>query len=339
MMSTVYTRTGDGGETGLFGGTRLPKWSALVEAYGTIDEANSAIGVAKAHSSDAWLVERLRGIQLRLFVVAAEVASDERGRAILAGTVQDSDVVDLERLIDECLAVTGPQHAFVVPGREPVSAALHVARTVTRRAERRLLALDPSSAPRPEIVQYLNRLSDALYALARVVEVRFDRSRIEDIVRSAVQNLTGSAAPVGPDRHDSLRALDLAAAMSLARAAEHAGARLGVPVVVAVVDDGGNLVVLHRMDGSLLGSLDLAVGKAFTAAAFRQSTAALGPQALDEGPLHGIQASNQGRVVLFGGGEPLVSAGRLVGGIGVSGGTVDEDVLIVTQALSAGWSH
>ncbi len=338
-MPNVYTRTGDRGETGLFGGTRLSKASALVEAYGTIDEANSAIGVAKAHSSDEWLVERLRVIQLKLFVVAAEVASDERGRAILDGRVDDSDVLALEHLIDDCLVVTGPQHAFVVPGREPVSAALHVARTVVRRAERRLLALDGPAAPRPEIIRYLNRLSDAVYALARVVEFRHDQSRIEHIVRAAVRNVTTDAPSDARGPGDRPCQLDLAAARVLAAAAEEAGGRRGVPIVVAVVDSGGNLVLLHRMEGSLLGSLDLAIGKAFTAVAFRQATAALGPQARQDAALYGIEASNQGRVVLFGGGEPLIAAGRLVGGIGVSGGTVDDDVTIVTEALSAGWRN
>ena len=338
-MPNVYTRTGDQGETGLFGGTRLAKSSALVEAYGTIDEANSAIGVAKALSSDDWLVEQLRAIQVKLFVVGAEVASDQRGRAILAGAVDDADVLTLEHLIDDCLAVTGPPHAFVVPGREPVSAALHVARTVVRRAERRLLALEGPVAPRREVIRYLNRLSDAVYALARVVEFRHDQARIEHLVRATVSHLTTQAGSDTPLGAECTGPLGLAAAMVLAAAAEGAGARRGVPIVVAVVDSGGNPVLLHRMEGSLLGSLDLAVGKAFTAVAFKQATAALGPQAGPDAALYGIETSNRGRVVLFGGGEPLFAAGRLVGGIGVSGGTVNDDVAIVTEALSAGWRN
>src|SRR5665811_754293 len=91
---------------------------------------------------------------------------------------------------------------------------------------------------------------------------------------------------------------------------------------------GGNLVLLHRMADSLLGSLDLAVGKAYTSAAFRVSTDNLRPQALPDGPLFGIEASNAGRIVLFGGGEPLFTARSLAGGIGVSGGTVEQDIVI-----------
>jgi len=110
-----------------------------------------------------------------------------------------------------------------------------------------------------------------------------------------------------------------------------------VPVVVAVVDEAGRLVLLHRMPGSLLGSLDLATGKAWTSAAFRMSTAALGDLARPGGPLFGINTSHDGRVVVFGGGEPLRVAGTVIGGIGVSGGTVEQDVVIVGSALRTGW--
>src|SRR5512133_2610084 len=101
-MPNVYTRTGDAGLTGLFGGSRVPKQDPGVEAYGTVDEANSAIGEAKAVAMDESVRATLHGIQQRLFVVAAELASDARGREILANTVGPADVKDLEDLIDMC---------------------------------------------------------------------------------------------------------------------------------------------------------------------------------------------------------------------------------------------
>lgn len=329
-MPNVYTRTGDAGSTGLFGGSRVPKQDPAVEAYGTVDEANAAIGEAKAAAPDESVRETLHGIQQRLFVLAAELASDERGREILDNTISAADVADLESLIDMCLEVTGPQRAFVVPGRDVPSAALHKARTVTRRAERRVLTMAETRPVRPELVKYLNRLSDTLYALARLTEHHYDIARVEQLVRAAVARALGPGAPrTVPDQP----AFDLAACKRMAAAAEAKAAELGVPIVFAAVDAGGNLLLLHRMADSLLGSIDIAINKAFTSAAFRLPTAALAQPSAPSGELHGIQNSNAGRVVVFGGGLPIFVDGHLAGGIGVSGGTVAEDVEIVTHAL------
>jgi ATP:cob(I)alamin adenosyltransferase len=330
-MPNVYTRTGDAGLTGLFGGSRVPKQDPGVEAYGTVDEANSAIGEAKAVAMDESVRATLHGIQQRLFVVAAELASDAKGREILANTVGSADVKDLEDLIDMCQVVTGPQREFVVPGRDVPSAALHRARTVTRRAERRVLTMSETIPVRPELIKYLNRLSDTLYALARLTEHHHDMTMIEQVVRTAVTR----ALSGGRSGSATVRSYDLATLKVMAEAAEAKAAELGVPIVFAGVDDGGNLMLLHRMPDSLLGSIDIAIGKAFTSAAFKLPTSALKDASTPSGELHGIQNSNDGRVVVFGGGLPVFIDGRIAGGIGVSGGTVDEDVCIVTHAISA----
>lgn len=128
---------------------------------------------------------------------------------------------------------------------------------------------------------------------------------------------------------------DLQVAQSMATAALEKATQMGVPIVFAAVDEGGNLILLNRQPDSLLVSLDLAVGKAYTATALKQATAGLKPLATEAGPLYGIEASNQGRIVLFGGGEPVFVGGRIAGGIGVSGGTVEEDIEIVTHALQS----
>jgi len=330
-MPNVYTRTGDKGLTGLYGGSRVPKQDPAVEAYGTVDEANAAIGEAKARATDDSVRATLHGIQQRLFVLAAELASDDHGREVLANTISGSDVAELESLIDMCLEVTGPQRAFVVPGRDLPSAALHQARTVTRRAERRVLTAAETRPVRAELVTYLNRLSDTLYALARLAEHQHDLTRVESVVRAAVARALGTASSAGPS---AVAGYDLSALKSMAEAAEARAAELGVPIVFAGVDAGGNLMLLHRMADSLLGSIDIAVNKAFTSAAFKLPTAALAGPSQPTGDLHGIQHSNSGRVVVFGGGLPVFSGGRIAGGIGVSGGTVDQDVDIASHALS-----
>lgn len=134
-MPAIYTRTGDKGDTGLFGGSRVPKQGLRVEAYGSVDEGNAALGFAKSLLPAGSWRERVHAIQQRMFVLAAELASDAQGAQRLGNTIGDADVSTLERLIDDCLEITGPQRAFVVPGRDQTSAAFHTARTVLRRAE------------------------------------------------------------------------------------------------------------------------------------------------------------------------------------------------------------
>ncbi|MDO5067300.1 MAG: cob(I)yrinic acid a,c-diamide adenosyltransferase [Propionibacteriaceae bacterium] len=327
-MPNIYTRTGDKGDTGLFGGSRVPKQSLRVEVYGTVDEANAALGAAKATLPPGPWRLRVHQVQQRLFVLAAELASDARGATMLADRIGAEDITALEHLIDDCLAVTGPQREFVVPGRDERSGAFHHARTVVRRAERRVLELASSEPVRPEVVTYLNRLSDAVYAVARIAETWRDQ-RVEQVVREAVQRVLGSQA--------SGRCFDLAEAKRVAERAEARASQLGVPVVIAAVDSSGGLVLLHRMEQALPASTDLAADKAWSAAAFRMTTARLGVLAADGGALPGLGDTSGGRVVLFGGGVPVFTDGRCVGALGVSGGTVEQDVEIAAFALE-GWS-
>ena len=365
-MPNVYTRTGDKGDTGLFGGSRVPKQSLRVEAYGTVDEANAALGAAKAMLPAGQWRRRVHDVQQRLFVLAAELASDPEGAAILANKINTGDITDLEHLIDDCLAVTGPQREFVVPGRDDRSGAFHQARTVVRRAERRVLTLAETEPVRPELIKYLNRLSDAVYSLARLAETWRDEE-IERIVRDAVAKVLGTPSkqaqpdreeraarvettpskPVEPDREPlgeqsapapsrgrtPVRRFDLAAAKRIAERAEARSAELGVPVVIAAADAGGNLMLLHRIEGALLASIEIAINKAWSAVAFQAPTATLGPLATGDGPLPGLADTNSGRVVLFGGGVPVHVDGELAGAIGISGGTAEQDVDIATCAL------
>lgn len=324
-MPAIYTRSGDRGETGLFGGSRVGKASARVEAYGTVDEANTLIGQAKALVGGCPFRDDVHHAQQRLFVVGAELASDADGRPRLADLVGAEDVAELERLIDRTLEITGPPTEFVVPGRDQPSAAFHVARSAVRRAERRVLALAETDQVRPELVKYLNRLSDALYAVARVLEQQHDEDLVREIVQRTLREAGGGAMDV----------FDLDVAQRMAEAVQAEAGRIGLPVVFAAVDEHGTTMLLHRMPGTLLVSLDLALNKAWTAAALRQATDRIKEQVLESGDLYGLQASNQGRVVAFGGGEPIFVDGRLAGGIGVSGGTVEQDMALVKVAMAS----
>jgi cob(I)alamin adenosyltransferase len=164
----IYTRTGDKGDTGLFGGVRVPKDDARVEAYGTVDEANAAIGVALAHCYVPIVQRVLTEVQSELFTLGAELASAAGHETRLGiALLTEAHATRLERAIDEAEAPLPPLKNFVLPGGPPDVAALHMARTIVRRAERRVLTLAQRESVRSELIVYLNRLADLLFMLAR----------------------------------------------------------------------------------------------------------------------------------------------------------------------------
>jgi len=163
----IYTRKGDDGTTGLLGAGRVLKSSGRVEAYGTVDELNAVLGAARAHDTSGWLAASLDSIQNRLFTVGAELASTTPEALGKVERIDARSVAWLEGEIDRLDAELPPLTQFVVPGGTPLASALHVARTVCRRAERRVVSLAQSESVSPELVQYLNRLADLLFVMAR----------------------------------------------------------------------------------------------------------------------------------------------------------------------------
>ncbi len=166
MSSTIVTRGGDGGTTSLADGRRVPKTDLRVEAYGTVDEANSWVGAARAFTSDPLLAAALELVQHRLYNCSSNLATPADG-ALAPTRVSPEDVLWLERAIDRFEERTGPLTRFVVPGGCRDAALLHVARTVVRRAERLVVALAAREPVDPEVRRFLNRTSDFLFAAAR----------------------------------------------------------------------------------------------------------------------------------------------------------------------------
>jgi cob(I)alamin adenosyltransferase len=163
----IYTKTGDDGTTGLFGGGRVKKASTRVEAYGTVDELNATLGLARATRLDAFADGVLAQTQVDLFTLGAELACVPGKEEKLSMTLLDADdAARLEHAIDDAEKELPPLKTFVLPGGSPQASALHLARTVCRRAERAVLSIDVTPA-RSEVVIYLNRLSDLLFTLAR----------------------------------------------------------------------------------------------------------------------------------------------------------------------------
>lgn len=322
---SIYTRKGDAGQTSLADGTRVSKLHSRIEAVGTVDELSSALGLARGLVQDEAIALALREIQAKLLKVNSAISSPK-----YAAAVSPEWARELERAIDEADAELPPQTDWVLPGDTAGSGALHLARSVARRAERavlRVYAGDAGGAEEPVapegqvILTFLNRLSDYLHIAGRL---EAHRQLVRGIARRVAATMAESSGGQGALRPPEA-GLTLADCDRMLAAAEAKAREIGVPMVMAVVDDGGNLKAFRRMDGALLVSVQLAVGKAYTSVAVRQPSRDVGALAQPGAALYGIGLAEPGRIVTFGGGLPLSRGGRIVGGIGVSGGTVEQD--------------
>jgi cob(I)alamin adenosyltransferase len=175
----IYTKTGDGGETGLFGGPRVRKSDPRVSAYGEVDELNAAVGLVRAGVEDPEIEDQLSRIQEELFCVGAELATPHGARARSAIPPVDAGwITRLEAAIDVWEAELPPLTRFVLPGGTRTAAALHLARCACRRAERHVVALAAGEEVAPVVLAYLNRLSDFLFVAARVANHRAGRPEV-----------------------------------------------------------------------------------------------------------------------------------------------------------------
>jgi cob(I)alamin adenosyltransferase len=205
-MTKIYTRTGDAGETSLLGGRRVRKDDLRIETIGDVDEVNAVLGVvrmelARSGAASADVDVLLSQIQHRLFDIGAELAMSPAERS--AGAIGDVHVAALEEEIDRHDAKLAPLRAFILPGGTPAAAQLHLARCVCRRAERRLVELSGTESVRGQLLRYLNRLSDLLFVLARVVN---QVNQVPDVIweqgagggeQGASQRVPGGEPPNG----------------------------------------------------------------------------------------------------------------------------------------------
>jgi cob(I)alamin adenosyltransferase len=171
-MPKIYTKTGDKGETSIFGGKRLPKDHVRIESYGTVDELNSYIGLIRDSVSEESIRTLLKAIQNRLFTIGSNLASDPE-KKLLTPDIFESDITALEQAMDEMNQVLPELKNFILPGGHQTVSYCHIARCVCRRAERRVVSLAQLEAVDEIIVRYLNRLSDYLFVLARQLSQNF----------------------------------------------------------------------------------------------------------------------------------------------------------------------
>lgn len=171
----IYTKTGDKGTTSLFGGQKVSKANIRIDAYGTTDELNSFLGLVHAHAEDEKLISQIIEIQKNIFVLGSELATPKdkmflaNGKSRIPKMIDNQDIEVLETWIDEWEEILEPLTHFILPGGGKASAFAHVSRTVCRRAERSLVALSENEEIRPELQKFLNRLSDYLFVVARVL--------------------------------------------------------------------------------------------------------------------------------------------------------------------------
>jgi cob(I)alamin adenosyltransferase len=175
----IYTRTGDDGTTGLLGPGRVRKDDPRVEAYGSVDELNAALGVARSLDAGQWLTAELALIQARLFSLGAELSATVEAPLANVDRIGDADVRALEEIIDRMEADLPPLKNFILPAGHVLAAQLHLARTVCRRAERRLVAFAAGAAVEPRLIHYLNRLADLLFVMARWCNRRAGVAEVE----------------------------------------------------------------------------------------------------------------------------------------------------------------
>lgn len=297
--SGLYTGYGDKGYTRTLKNNHIPKSDSLIELIGTVDEYSAFLGLARAQCADEELCKDIKSVQKKLISIMGELAGGEI-------SVTEECVKAVEALCDKYF----PQgfEGFTVSGKTIVSAQLDIARTVIRRAERVASKLLTLNKVRTATYTYLNRLSDMTYAMSQYAA--------QDLKKNPLK--TGAIS-------DEITELSLDLAKEISLAVEKKAEEMGKRVVIAVLDAGANLMLLHSMQDSYIASRQIAQDKAYTAVSLKMPTHI----ALKEsrgGALDGLSATDSNHIMLLGGGEPLIINGKVVGGVGVSGGTADEDI-------------
>lgn len=252
----IYTRTGDAGTTALFTGQRVSKTHPRVEAYGTLDELNAALSLCICAAKNPQHRQLLENIQLQLFWFSAELASESEEPTPEQRYISSEEIAALEAAIDTAMGRVPPLRSFILPGRSEAASRLHFARTLARRAERRLVELSTEISVRHVLMRYINRLSDCLYALARAED--HDAHQNDIIQKVAERYLAAVQAPAIKEPTMSLSFQEL---HQLTRAAVTRAEELQVPIVISIVDANGTQMVTWRMPDALLVSSELAPKK------------------------------------------------------------------------------
>jgi cob(I)alamin adenosyltransferase len=342
----IYTKNGDGGTTELIHTKHVSKADDRIELLGTIDELTSHLGLVRSMTEDPVAARMLETIQNTLITVMAGVADPYSHDY----KISENLTVELEQEIDRLEALFERPKHFILPGSSQLSAQIDVARTVARRAERALAAVSVKFGSDNGTKKYMNRLADYLYVLARYTDAQDSASRqnqmqgyseaagrtnqnseqqnqnAEQITEAVIQEVTRRMG------YPTRITLDLA--KQLIERIEQEAKRRGKQAVIAVCGPDGNPIAVHVMDGAFLVSFDVAVKKAYTSVAVKMSTMELNALAQPGGTFYGLDKMEGGNIIIFGGGIPLKVGDTIIGGLGVSGGTGEEDHSLAEYGVS-----
>ena len=322
VRMSIYTKTGDKGKTMLQDGVPIPKHHVIIQALAALDELNSYIGIVKSQQPS----EELDAIQKNLMTATSLLStkSSKAAHFYPQGLEEyfSEETKKLEAKIDEINSIMPEIKSFVTYGTCPQSAALDLARAITRRAETQLSQAAEKSDYAKAAFPYINRLSDYLYTKARYA----------DFVYNVTQEVQ-KALNLPPHETDGLT---LNKAKHLLEQIEHEAHKTHLPIVAAICNAAGNPVAVHVMDNALLISYEAAIAKAYTAAALKMPTSAVSKLVQPGQPFYGLESIGGGKIVPIGGGVPLFNnQGQLIGAIGVSGGTAEQDEKLAKGALHA----
>ena len=340
---SIYTANGDKGTTNLVHTKNVSKSDDRIQLVGTIDELSSHLGLIKTMMSEAEDIRFIENIQRTLNAVCSGVADpfnrEFRTENDRTGQLEE-EISRLEGLF-HC-----PEEENILPGSSRLSAELDIARAVARRAERDLAAVSVKFGADNGAKKYMNRLSDYLYVMARYMETTeqpvqkkeeitpFGGKEAEPV--AAVQTSMTDEAVIQEvlKRMGIQGRITLDGAKRLIDKIEQEAKRRGKNAVIAVCGPDGNPIAVHVMDGAFLVSFDVATKKAYTAVAVKMSTKELAVLAQPGGTFFGVDKMDNGKIVIFGGGVPLKVGDTIIGGLGISGGTGEEDHSLAEYGLS-----
>lgn len=341
----IYTKNGDRGTTDLVRTKNVSKSDDRIQLVGTIEELISHLGLVRTMMKDQDTIHFLEKIQGTLTAAMAGVA-DPYNREYKLG---DERTELLEQEIDRLSRLFQEPLGMILPGKNRLSAEIDITRAVARRAERMVAAVSVKFGADNGTKKYMNRLADYLYVLARYTDATEDKGKIQ-VDNSADNSVSGGKEAGNMTQQNAGTSeaviqevlkrmgvqgrITLEGAKKLINRIEEEARRRGKNAVIAVCGPDGNPIAVHVMDGAFLVSFDVAVKKAYTSVAVKMSTKELSVLAQPGGTFYGVDKMDGGRIVIFGGGVPLKAGDTIIGGLGISGGTGEEDHSLAEYGLS-----
>lgn len=335
----TYTKSGDAGTTNLVHTKNITKSDARVECVGTIEELSSNLGLVKTKISDSQVLAFLEEIQQNLIVVTSGVTDSYNMKYKLS----EEKAVELEKEIDRLETLFNCSEN-ILSGSNEISAQIDVTRSVARRAERCLAAVSVKFGSDAGAKRYMNRLSDYLYVLARYYDKFPEQEIIEISEERKDESVQTKKEEPAVDVNEALiqkvlmrigqGKITLDVSKRLIERVEKEAERRGKKAVIAICTPDGNPVAVHVMDGAFLVSFDVAMRKAYTSVAVKMSTMELSKLTQPGQTFYGLESLEGGKMIIFGGGIPLTYNGVIIGGLGISGGTGEEDHSLAEYALS-----